>query len=304
MGRRQQDGSYNADEMETATPMRWKPQPQQDGSCNADKMETAMAKRWKPRCRQDGSCESVMSIGTIKMVVGWRLTGRNTDERGDVELMMLCSDSDMVLCRVYRSQEYKSLVTSLLDRGESMSVDDLDENFSLRNSWEFIGGSHSQNEVFPLIWQQHILSRVSFFLWCVLHGFLATDDAFCLRGLHMVSRCLCNRDVETIRHLLLDCPMVQQARNTLKYDSVAFNAEDVIFRVLLDIRLASDAFGFNPSQLRDILDTQIGEGCGLSCLPWDFIYLLERVRALASSPSIIIRHVFREAASAADFMAN
>ncbi|KAK9204227.1 hypothetical protein WN943_014485 [Citrus x changshan-huyou] len=84
MGRRQQDGSYNADEMETATPMRWKPQPQQDGSCNADKMETAMAKRWKPRCRQDGSCESVMSIGTIKMVVGWRLTGRNTDERGCV----------------------------------------------------------------------------------------------------------------------------------------------------------------------------------------------------------------------------
>ncbi|KDO51478.1 hypothetical protein CISIN_1g034951mg [Citrus sinensis] len=77
MGRRQQDGSYNADEMETATPMRWKPQPQQDGSCNADKMETAMAKRWKPRCRQDGSCD-------------------------DVELMMLCSDSDMVLCRVYR----------------------------------------------------------------------------------------------------------------------------------------------------------------------------------------------------------
>ena len=137
----------------------------------------------------------------------------------------------------------------------------------------------------------------------------------------MVSRCLCNRDVETIRHLFLDCPMVQQvwprfysmigrpylsflsphallshwrrcccslkhirvilsyfilwhvwkARNTLKYDSVAFNAEDVIFRVLLDIRLASDAFGFNPSQLRDILDTQIGEGCGLSCLPVDHL---------------------------------
>ena len=33
-----------------------------------------------------------------------------------------------------------------------------------------------------------------------------------------------------------------------------------IYRVLLDIKLVSDAFGFKPSQLRGILDTQIGEG--------------------------------------------
>ncbi|KAK9204229.1 hypothetical protein WN943_014487 [Citrus x changshan-huyou] len=41
MGRRQQDGSYNADEMETATPMRWKPQWRRDGSHDVDKMEAA-----------------------------------------------------------------------------------------------------------------------------------------------------------------------------------------------------------------------------------------------------------------------
>ncbi|KAH9684879.1 hypothetical protein KPL70_013711 [Citrus sinensis] len=195
------------------------------------------------------------------------------------------------------------------------------------------------------------------------------------------------------------------ARNTLKYDSVAFNVDVFIYRVLLDIKLVSDAFGFKPSQLRGILDTQIGEGLQIIMPPrrpprlvswikpppgvvklsvddcsmgnpgmtatsgvlrdhqgvvlaafgsflghqsilfaelmallegldlatqlgfsnlevesdsatvvswaissrfvrWDFAYLLGRVQALASSPSIIISHVFREATSAANFMAN
>ena len=52
-----------------------------------------------------------------------------------------------------------------------------DENFSLMNNWEFVHGSRSQNEVFSLIWQRHIPSQVSFFLWRLLNGFLATDDA-------------------------------------------------------------------------------------------------------------------------------
>lgn len=34
----------------------------------------------------------------------------------------------------------------------------------------------------------------------------------------------------------------------------------IIFRVLLDLRLVSDAFGFKPYQLKGVLDTQIGEG--------------------------------------------
>ena len=85
-----------------------------------------------------------------------------------------------------------------------------DVNFSLRSSWEFIRGSRNQNEVFSLIWQRHIPSRVSFFFWRLLHSFLVTDDDLCLKGFHMVSRCLCNRDVENIRHLFLDYPVVQQ----------------------------------------------------------------------------------------------
>ena len=63
-----------------------------------------------------------------------------------------------------------------------------------------------RDEVYSIIWQRHIPSRVSFFLWRLLHGFLATDDALCSRGFHMVSRCVCGREDETLRHLFLDCP--------------------------------------------------------------------------------------------------
>ena len=84
-----------------------------------------------------------------------------------------------------------------------------DGNFSLMNNWEFVRGSHNQNVVFSLIWQRHIPSRVSFFLWHLLNGFLGTDDALYLRGFHMVFRCLCNGDVEIVKPLFLDCPVVQ-----------------------------------------------------------------------------------------------
>ena len=41
----------------------------------------------------------------------------------------------------------------------------------------------------------------------------------------------------------------------------------IIFRVLLDIRLVSDTFGFKTSQLRGILDTQILEGLSIIMPP-------------------------------------
>ncbi|KAL9437128.1 hypothetical protein AB3S75_023048 [Citrus x aurantiifolia] len=37
---------------------------------------------------------------------------------------------------------------------------------------------------------------------------------------------------------------------------------------------------------------------------WDYTYLLRRVYSMASSTNILVRHVFREATFAADFLAN
>lgn len=38
-----------------------------------------------------------------------------------------------------------------------------------------------------VIWQRHIPFRVSIFLWRLLHGFLAIDDALCSRVFYRVS---------------------------------------------------------------------------------------------------------------------
>lgn len=50
--------------------------------------------------------------------------------------------------------------------------------------------------------------------------------------------------------------------------------EAIIFRMLLDIRLASGTFGFKPSQLRGILGTQIGEGLWIIMPPYGPPYLV------------------------------
>ena len=61
------------------------------------------------------------------------------------------------------------------------------------------------------IWQRHIPSWVSLFLWRLIHGFLAINDALSSRGFYMVSRCVYSRVVDSFRHLFVDCQQVRQA---------------------------------------------------------------------------------------------
>ncbi|KAH9750075.1 reverse transcriptase domain-containing protein [Citrus sinensis] len=330
-----------------------------------------------------------------------------------------------------------------------------DGAFHLRTAWELVRCTRPRDEVYSIIWQRHIPSRVSFFLWRLLHSYLATDDALCSRGFHMVSRCLCGRAAETLRHLFLDCPrtrhiwghyqrflglrqldflsprallltwrlrapsrdhllvllpcfilwQVWKARNAYRFHSQSFSIDAVIFQVGSDLRLAGSAFGFKPPQLRGALDSRFLEGLRVLVPPvrpvrvvawmrpppgvvkltvdgcsrgnpgmaasggilrdyrgvalaafgsflghqpilyaelmavceglelaarlghsvlevesdsatvvswvhsqgpvrWDYSYLLRRACRLISSASIQVRHVLREATSAADFLAN
>lgn len=192
-----------------------------------------------------------------------------------------------------------------------------DGMFHLRTAWELVRSWRPKDEVFAVIWQRHIPSRVSFFLWRLLHGFLATDDALCSRGFYMVSRCICGRAVETARHLFLDCARVRQvwghfqrmlgihdvrflssralllhwrrcatsrshvrvllpcfilwqvwkARNAYWFDARSFSVDAVVHQVVSDLRLASSAFGFMPSQLRGVVGSQLTEGLRVSDSP-------------------------------------
>lgn len=66
--------------------------------------------------------------------------------------------------------------------------------------------------IFLTIWQRHISSRVSSLLWRLLHWFLATDDALCLRGFYMVCWCVYGQAAETSHHLFIDCQRIRQVR--------------------------------------------------------------------------------------------
>lgn len=85
-----------------------------------------------------------------------------------------------------------------------------DGDFSLMTLGSLFVSLGPRMRSFSFIWPQHILSRVSFLLWCLLHSFLVTDDALCLRGFYMAF------DVIVVRLLRLSgtyfwiCPVVRQ----------------------------------------------------------------------------------------------
>ncbi|KAH9660218.1 hypothetical protein KPL70_024139 [Citrus sinensis] len=157
------------------------------------------------------------------------------------------------------------------------------------------------------VWELRLVSSwIYFFLWWMLHGFLATDDTLCLRGFYMVSRCIYGQAAETTRHLLLTCPWISirtvvfltphallfhwrrctpsrsyfrvlipcfilwqiwKAGNVFKFDSQSFLVIAIIHRVGLNLGLASSAFGFKTSQFRGVLDSRIVKGLQIIVLP-------------------------------------
>ena len=79
----------------------------------------------------------------------------------------------------------------------------------LQTTWEFVRCSRPRDRFFSIIWQRDISRlRSPFFLWRLLHGFLATDDALCLKGFCMVSQCVYGWAAKTSRHLFVNCQWV------------------------------------------------------------------------------------------------
>lgn len=64
------------------------------------------------------------------------------------------------------------------------------------------------------------------------------------------------------------------------FNSVVFNVDVVIFRVVSDLRLASFAFGFKPSQLKGVLETQLEEGLQIILSPHWLVRLVSWLRLL------------------------
>ncbi|KAH9750080.1 zf-RVT domain-containing protein [Citrus sinensis] len=232
-----------------------------------------------------------------------------------------------------------------------------DGTFHLQTAWELVRCTRPRDEVYSIIWQRHIPSRVSFFLWRLLHGFLATDDALCLRGFHMVSRCVCGREAETLGHHFLDCPrtryicghyqrilgmrelgflspralppiwrrrapsrnhlwvlmpcfilwQVWKARNAYRFHSQSFLTDAVIFQEADSISCLDETISWSGHSVLEVESdsaTMVSWVHSQGPVRWDYSYLLRRACHLISSASIQVRHVLREATSAADFLAN
>ncbi|KAL9445387.1 hypothetical protein AB3S75_018391 [Citrus x aurantiifolia] len=83
--------------------------------------------------------------------------------------------------------------------------------------------------------------------------------------------------------------------------------QSILFAELMALLKGLDLaaqLGFSDLEVEFDSATVVSWAISSSFVRWDFTYILGRVRALASRSSISIRHVFREATSAADFMAN
>lgn len=68
---------------------------------------------------------------------------------------------------------------------------------------------HHRHSILASIWQKYLPPRVSFFIWRLLHGYLATDEGLCQKGFHLASRCICGQETESNCHLFLECRRVQ-----------------------------------------------------------------------------------------------
>ncbi|KAH9750081.1 zf-RVT domain-containing protein [Citrus sinensis] len=136
------------------------------------------------------------------------LLGRESVVSGTITGWALAPYIFLTLQRLPRSIVEQILLVPISSEEPDLIRWDLspDGTFHLQTAWELVRCTRPRDEVYSIIWQRHIPSRVSFFLWRLLHGFLATDDALCLRGFHMVSRCVCGREAETLGHHFLDCP--------------------------------------------------------------------------------------------------
>ncbi|XP_058787163.1 uncharacterized protein LOC131661587 [Vicia villosa] len=71
--------------------------------------------------------------------------------------------------------------------------------------------SHSNQNLWQLIWRAPILNRQRNFLWCVAKNILPTRGNLLKKGISLDPVCpFCSAEIETMQHLLMDCVFAKQ----------------------------------------------------------------------------------------------
>lgn len=82
-------------------------------------------------------------------------------------------------------------------------------NFSVSSAYKILQGSLDDfcSSLWKVIWKLQVTERVRFFVWKIKHGRLTTNEWKFIRGLGDPYCQHCNCSVESIHHILRDCPL-------------------------------------------------------------------------------------------------
>ncbi|KAF7815550.1 cysteine desulfurase mitochondrial-like [Senna tora] len=76
-----------------------------------------------------------------------------------------------------------------------------------------------ENHFWSHLWKLDVLPKHKNFLWRACLGILPTSEALSRRGIDIDDRCLwCGVDVESVFHVLVECPLIQDFWNKSRYD--------------------------------------------------------------------------------------
>lgn len=86
--------------------------------------------------------------------------------------------------------------------------------FSTKSAWEFCTDSNAKSFLFSTIWNKVLPTKISIFMWKLLHNKLPLDKNFQNVGISLASKCVCCNNwpqIEDRLHLFFNS---QSANNT------------------------------------------------------------------------------------------
>lgn len=102
--------------------------------------------------------------------------------------------------------------TELLSNGEIRWKWNKQGMFTVKSAYGALKNEMEQpDQVWGRIWKMQIPERCKMFIWLAIHKRLLTNVSRCKRGLATEPRCtICNRESETLLHVLRDCPITTE----------------------------------------------------------------------------------------------
>lgn len=83
--------------------------------------------------------------------------------------------------------------------------------YSMRSAYEVQFYGLSESPLLHRVWEIKAEGKINFFLWLILQNMVSTADHLATRGWPHNDLCsLCDQEVESIKHLLLECPFAKE----------------------------------------------------------------------------------------------